>query len=426
MATNIHLLANLFSFSAKAPSAFEASISALEASIKILESSIDSLAKSSGPWEVFGWGCSIVVGIAVAVEIVGIVWEYREDRKAWSRGIVREPDHPNRVRFWMDVIATVFVVVGIFGEAASSQKLASINSLLGSKTSELRAKSDQLLALITQEAGTAKNSAIAAQVAAGTAQAKSDAVGRTADSLVKKAALAEAAQMELQKQLAIQQEKTAHAETARLQMLEAIKPRQVGTSGAQNDELALFAGTKFFITFASDSDSQELSGNIVEILQRAEWNLVGSEAYPFSPMSAQPPKIIGGRNLNIVGGTGLFDGVIVMAKPADWNSFPGRTTPAHPDLGNAASILCYVLKDSNVACDTFPRYRRWPDGLPDDSVWIVVGKKPAAYLQWANDPEAQKAFTEMEKKNQINSADDQRNRASILARKRSALRGGTN
>jgi hypothetical protein len=79
-----------------------------------------------------------------------------------------------------DVLATVVVVAGIFGEAGATGKVSSINSELRSKTSLLRAKSDQLLALVTQEAGSAASSAERANAAAGKAQNTVDGVGKKA------------------------------------------------------------------------------------------------------------------------------------------------------------------------------------------------------------------------------------------------------
>lgn len=140
-------------------SALDASMAALKSSISALESSIKALEGSSGLWETLAWSCAIAVGIGIVGEVWAIVGEHQDDLEAWRRGIVRPPDHPNVRRFWFDIVATLLVLVGVFGEAGASMRLASINSQLRSKTSELRADSDQLLALVTQEAGSAATSA---------------------------------------------------------------------------------------------------------------------------------------------------------------------------------------------------------------------------------------------------------------------------
>jgi hypothetical protein len=187
MAVIFQILASSPSVFPTDASALESSISALRSSISALEISIKTLEESSPSWETFAWVCSIVVAIGVAAEIVGLVWEYHEEKEDWRRGIIRPPDHPPVTKFWFEVAATLLVVVGVFGEAGASAALASVNSHLRSKTSELRSKSDQLLALITLEAGDAASSASRAQgsankaaTAAGIAQKKAEAVGKEA------------------------------------------------------------------------------------------------------------------------------------------------------------------------------------------------------------------------------------------------------
>ena len=164
-----------------AASALDSSISACRSSISALESSLKATEGSSGGWETFAWVCSVVVAVGVAAEIVGIIWEYRDDLTAWRRGILTAPDRPSFVRFfWFEIFATVVVVAGIFGEAWASKELSNINSQLRSKTSELRADSDQLLALITQVAGDAVVSAEEAQQKANAAGAETDALSKRA------------------------------------------------------------------------------------------------------------------------------------------------------------------------------------------------------------------------------------------------------
>jgi hypothetical protein len=187
MAVTIKVLASLFCEPARDASTCDASISALKSCISALEKSVDSLDGASAFWERIGWWCAIVVGVGVVCEIFSIVRVYHEDRKSWRRGIMRPPDNPS---FWwtlFDVLATVLVVAGIFGEAGATGKVSSINSQLRSKTSELRAKSDQLLALITIEAGSAVSSAVKAQSSADAAEKLAGRAQETVDSVDKKA-----------------------------------------------------------------------------------------------------------------------------------------------------------------------------------------------------------------------------------------------
>jgi hypothetical protein len=168
----IHTLANLPSSCPADSSSLESCISALKSSISALESSLKVTEGSSGHWETIGWLCAIAVGVGIAGEIVVIVSEHRDDLEDWRRGVVRPPDRPPMWRFWFDIVATLIVLGGVFGEAGATAKVASINSHLRSKTSEFRAKSDQLLAVVTQQAGNAETSATAASEAS--ASAKSD------------------------------------------------------------------------------------------------------------------------------------------------------------------------------------------------------------------------------------------------------------
>lgn len=194
MAVIIQMLASLSSTPAIDASALETSISALKSSISALESSLNSLEGSSNRWEILAWSCAFAVGLGIIGEVVVIVSEYRDDMHVWKQGVifwvwerVCPPGRPPLWRFWFDIISTIIVLVGVFGEAGASLKLASINNQLRSKTSDLRAKSDQLLALITQEAGTAASSAARAQSSADTAEKLANKTRETVDEVGKKA-----------------------------------------------------------------------------------------------------------------------------------------------------------------------------------------------------------------------------------------------
>lgn len=187
MAVMIQHLASASSVSAKDASALDACISALKSSISALESSIKTLGASSGRWEILAWCCAILVAAGVVGDVVVIVWEYREEKSDWRRGILLPPSHPNSRKLWFGLISTFLIFSGVFGEAGASLELALINSQLRSKTNELRAKSDTLLALTTQLAGVAETSAQGAITKAGEAKTKSDTAGRKADAVSQEA-----------------------------------------------------------------------------------------------------------------------------------------------------------------------------------------------------------------------------------------------
>lgn len=188
----IQTLANLPSSCPADSSSLESCISALKSSISALESSLKITEGSSGCWETIGWLCAIAVGIGIAGEIVVIVSEHRDDLEDWKHGIVRPPDRPPMWRFWFDIVATLIVLGGVFGEAGATAKVASINSQLRSKTSELRAKSDELLAVITEQAGDADKSAKEAEAASASAKADAKTAHDEVDAVGKRAKLIDA------------------------------------------------------------------------------------------------------------------------------------------------------------------------------------------------------------------------------------------
>jgi hypothetical protein len=145
-------------------SALNCAIYALRSSIAAVETSINTLDSSSSWWEQFALVSALLVGLGVVMEIWSVVREYRETRNLWRRGIVRPPDRPVVSHLWFDIAATLLVVVGVLGEACSTGVLANKNGELRSQTSVLRAKSDQLLSLVTQVAGMADERAANAEL----------------------------------------------------------------------------------------------------------------------------------------------------------------------------------------------------------------------------------------------------------------------
>lgn len=133
-------------------SALQSAISALEIKIKTLES-------SSVPWERSLPWFTGMVAFGVAMEL-WVIWRDRRDgMQAWGRGIIRPPDRPSIWRFVVEIVSVLFVTGGIVCELWAGVEITSINGTLRNKSAELRSKSDQLLALVTQEAGDAATSA---------------------------------------------------------------------------------------------------------------------------------------------------------------------------------------------------------------------------------------------------------------------------
>lgn len=111
------------------------------------------------------------------LELWVIRHEWRDDWEAWAIwdfvGITRFPSIPPVSKFVVEVASVLLIGIGIAGELSTGIKIARINGDVRGKSAELRSKgdelrsdSDRLLALVTQQAGDAKDSAQRARDAA--------------------------------------------------------------------------------------------------------------------------------------------------------------------------------------------------------------------------------------------------------------------
>jgi hypothetical protein len=175
--SEIVILANLASLAPNAISALENSISALETSISDLESSIASLDKSLRFWEVAGSLGALLVVIGVLLELQDIRHRHGEDVDAWALSYFGLSPSFKRPRFWkryrVEVASVILVAGGVGVELGAglmieskNTELQAIDIELRSKNSALRSQSEQLLALVTQQAGDASSSARKARDAA--------------------------------------------------------------------------------------------------------------------------------------------------------------------------------------------------------------------------------------------------------------------
>jgi hypothetical protein len=147
-------------------SALQGAIPVLESQISALESEIKALENSSVPWEhKLPWFTGIVA-FGVAMELLVIWHDYREESKAWRRGTIRPPDRPSAVKLLVEVVSVVFITAGIVGELWVGLKITSINgairaksAALQSQSAALRSKNEQLVRLLSVEAGDAEKDA---------------------------------------------------------------------------------------------------------------------------------------------------------------------------------------------------------------------------------------------------------------------------
>jgi hypothetical protein len=278
----IQHLANLPSSCPSDSSSLESCISALKSSISALEYSLKITEGSSGHWETFGWLCAVAVGIGIAGEIVVIVSEHFESLEDWERGIIRPPDRPPTWRFWFDIVATLIVLGGVFGEAGATAAVASINSQLRSKTSELRAKSDQLLTLVTKQAGEAQDSARLAEASAKGAGTEADKAQKKADVVAKQAADTGHQLGTAAAKLDAVEKKRAELEKSLIDLAACTAPRILKldsisvSSGTKTrvDSLRPFAGQKVFLeVIPNDAESRRAVFSLAKALNAAGWDV---------------------------------------------------------------------------------------------------------------------------------------------------------
>ena len=162
---------------------------ALEGAISALEAAIRTLDNRSVPWEhALPWFTGMVI-VGVGLEWWVIHRDFSEEMETWALehfGVVRSAPRPSVGKLAVEIVSVALIVLGIFGELGTGLEIASINSSvraknaeLRSKNADLRSKSDQLLALVTQEAGDAADSAKTARRETDALHEKVKSTGRT-------------------------------------------------------------------------------------------------------------------------------------------------------------------------------------------------------------------------------------------------------
>ncbi len=319
----------------------------MKTSISALESSLRATEGSSGGWETFGWLCAIAVGVGIAGEIAVIVSEYLEDLEDWERGTIRAPDKPPGWRFWFDVAATLLVLGGVFGEAGAAARVSSINSELRSKTSELRAKSDRLLAVITEEAGDAA-------ISVETAQEELDSVTRQTEELKSDLSKAETEAEALHRQLAAD-EKDVN------ELRKSLAPRQdlalIQSHGKSNiDEMKNFPELEVILVFAPEYLTMGSAGEIEQRVTDAGWKVVSR-----IPNASVWPGVKVYRHLG--------------------PDISGFGNPDELRSKGAADALCRFLHSFDWDCDVEMGSRALgPSNVPPNTIRVEVGLKPEPYF----------------------------------------------
>lgn len=118
------------------------------------------------------WTLLVVVG--VVMEVVFVVWEYRQALHEFNRGIVRPPDRPNAWFFVAELLGVALVAIGVAGEMYGGAQLSDLET-------KIRAANDLRAALLSKSAGDAKQAAQQARIAASVAKSQASAVKKLAD-----------------------------------------------------------------------------------------------------------------------------------------------------------------------------------------------------------------------------------------------------
>lgn len=152
-------------------SALPNAASVLERSISTLENEIRTLENSSIALEqLLPWFTGLVV-VGVLIEFWVISRDYRDAASAWKRAEICPPERPSFRKLLVEGLSVLLIAGGIVGEGWIGIRITTVNGSLRSKNAELRSASDELLALVTRQAGDAGTSAQKAEDAAAHAQA---------------------------------------------------------------------------------------------------------------------------------------------------------------------------------------------------------------------------------------------------------------
>jgi hypothetical protein len=252
-----------------------------ESALRILIANLD-VSRSSFHWWLEFFTALVVAG--VVLEVVFVVWEYREDLHDFRRGIVHPPNKPSVLLLVFGLFGASLVAIGVAGEFREEAKIEGVET-------QIRKANDELYILLSKEAGDAAVSAKTAHVEADAVKSIADEARADArDALVKAQAaqhsLAQAegdaaeAQAVATNSLKLAQSAEAHlkdaldrAEKAEQEIARVKEPRRLNLEQQKRiaDKLSRFAGQKFAFIVFGDSESLDLLQDINRSLRLAKW-----------------------------------------------------------------------------------------------------------------------------------------------------------
>lgn len=323
--------------------------SALQSSISALETDIKALESSWVPWEHRLPWFTAIVAIGVAMELLVIFRERRDDIEAWELanflGVLRSPGRSSIVKMMFEVGSVLLITIGIMGELGVGIEIASINGALRGKSAQLRSKSDQLLALVTLQAGDARDSAK-------TAHDEADAVGKEADAIQKRLDRASRQLSKVEQQVRIQGPRRRLLEDNRNKFVEAIKP---------------FAGQRVTVVkcgYALEAEREQLEQYLLNLLGVSKTNKLNAG------WAVESPGYITWAKCNI-GATGVGGNLVIVSSSAD-----GTVKAAATALYDALNSIDI----STIQAESAPQNRQLAQFLGDDSPWELAAKDPTAVI----------------------------------------------
>src|SRR5208337_1415523 len=114
----------------------ESTLKSLLENLEKCRSSLDS------QLTVFTW----LVVIGVSLEVIFIIWEYRDELHDWGRGFVHPPYMPNRIKLLLELLGTGLVVTGVAGELWAEAKIGAVET-------KIRKANGDLVLSLEQKAG---------------------------------------------------------------------------------------------------------------------------------------------------------------------------------------------------------------------------------------------------------------------------------
>jgi hypothetical protein len=178
-----------------------------ESALKVLISNLEGSRATLDSW-LFVFTLFVVVG--VVLEVVFVIWEYRDELHDWRRGIVHPPEKPSIALLVFGLFGAGLVATGVAGELY-------IGAKIGAKETSIREANDQRASLLSKLAGDAAQSGR-------TAHDEVKAVKLEADAIHERLDTASAQLSVMEQQVRVQGPRWKLLEENKATFIEALKP----------------------------------------------------------------------------------------------------------------------------------------------------------------------------------------------------------